>query len=101
MAPELVLKNQLDIRSDIYALGIVMYETATGKHPYPGGGGLDSMQKSVRVEPKAPSEAAPGISRPADRIILTAMNKDPDERYQNMDHLLEELSRLTEDDLSG
>jgi serine/threonine protein kinase len=78
-----------------------MYETATSKHPYPGGGGLDSMQKNVTVEPKAPSEAAPGISKPADRIILTAMNKDPEKRYQNMDDLLGELSRLSEDDLGG
>jgi serine/threonine protein kinase len=98
MAPELVLKNQVDSRSDIYAFGVVMYETATGKHPYPGGGGLDSMQKNVRVEPKKPSEVGPGISKAADRIILKAMSKSPDERYQYMEKVIEDLNRLSEDD---
>jgi len=101
MAPELVLKNQVDNRSDIYAFGVVMYETATGKHPFPGGGGLDSMQKNVRVEPKKPSEVGKGISTPADRIILKAMSKNPDERYQYMEDVLEELDRLSENDLGG
>ncbi|MFC1671957.1 serine/threonine protein kinase, partial [Planctomycetota bacterium] len=101
MAPELVLKNQVDVRSDVYAFGVVMYETATGKHPFPGGGGLDSMQKNIRVDPKSPSEVKADISQPVDRIILKAMHKSPDQRYQDMGKVLEELTRLSEDDFGA
>ena len=101
MAPELVLKNQVDARTDIYAFGVVMYEVATGRLPFAGEDIYDRMQKSVSAKAKPPSELAKGITKSADAMTLRCMAKDPEERFQTMDDILEHLSYMKESDFGG
>ncbi|GAF72775.1 unnamed protein product, partial [marine sediment metagenome] len=98
MAPELVLKNQVDQRTDVYGFGVVMYEVVTGRLPFSGGTGFERMQKNVSVEAKPPSEVLPGIPRAADLLILKAMAKDPKQRFQTIDEVQEHLSYMNESD---
>ena len=101
MAPELVLKNQVDQRTDIYAFGVVMYEVAAGKLPFSGDNTFDRMQKSVSAVIKPPSEMAKGITKSADAMTLRCIAKDPKERFQAMDDVLEHLSYMKESDFGG
>lgn len=101
MAPELVLKNQVDQRTDIYALGVVMYEVATGRLPFAGENIYDRMQKSVSMKARPPSEIVPNVTRSADALIFRCMIKNPEQRFQTMDDILEHLSYMKESDFGG
>jgi eukaryotic-like serine/threonine-protein kinase len=84
MSPEQLMGKQLDGRSDVYALGVVAYETITGRLPFPdakGPAGLITAQ--LKQTPQPPSQAAPKANLPpaADRAILKALEKDKNNRH--------------------
>ena len=101
MAPELVLKNQVDRRTDVYAFGVVMYEVATGRLPFAGENIYDRMQKSITAKAKPPSEFARGVTKSTDALIFRCMTKNPSERFQTMDEILEHMSYMKESDFGG
>jgi len=98
MSPEQLQKKALDARSDIFSFGITMYELFAGRHPCDGTD-TRQIQKQIcspryRFEP--PSKYNPDIDAALDRIILKAMRRNIDKRYQSCTEMLMDLNRLTQ-----
>jgi serine/threonine-protein kinase len=94
MAPEQVRGGSVDPRTDIYSLGIIMYELFTGKTPYTGKDPIEIAFQHVEGKPKPPSVHAPDLPPALEAIILQAMAVQPDDRFQNMHALRETLATL-------
>ncbi len=99
MSPEQISGQRVDIRSDIFSTGAVLYEILTGQKPFPGDTTATLTFKILQVDPVPPIEVNPCISPPMSAITLKALAKDPAERYQSPaemhDALRQHLERLT------
>ncbi len=94
MSPEQVRGEvSLDGRSDIFSLGVVLYEMITSKLPFQGEGVGDTIFKIVSSEPTPPGSFNPELLPFQERAILKSLRKNPDDRYQVADQLYEDLSR--------
>jgi serine/threonine-protein kinase len=91
-SPEHARGGYTDAKSDIYSLGIVMYEMLTGKVPFDADTPVSVALKQVQEEPVEPIKVNPNIPIGVNRIILKAIQKDPNTRYQNATEMLEDLS---------
>ena len=94
MAPEQVRGGSVDPRTDIYSLGIIMYELFTGTTPYVGNDPIEIALQHVQGTPKPPTAHAPDLPPVLEAIILKAMAMQPDDRFQSMDTLRETLAAL-------
>jgi eukaryotic-like serine/threonine-protein kinase len=94
MAPEQVRCQQVDTRTDIWGAGAVLYEMATGERPFPIASGLKLIEAIQHLDPPAPSTLNRQTSPALDAVILKALDKDPDRRYQSACELGVDLSRL-------
>jgi len=82
MSPEQVMGQQLDGRSDLYSLGVILYELAAGSRPY-SGENLASIFRAITLDnPKDPAEINPGIPSGLGKLIMKSLNKKADERFQ-------------------
>ena len=95
IAPEQARGAAPDARSDVYSLGIVMYEMLTGKLPYVGKTDLEVAVKHMNTEAVRPRDIVPTIPEELERICLKAMASDINERYQSADELLNDLERYS------
>jgi serine/threonine-protein kinase len=91
MAPEQVRGRAIDTRTDIYSLGIVMYELYTGRPPYKEQDHMATLFKHVEGNAPPAKEKNPEISDELNRIIMRAIHVNPEERYQSVDELLNDL----------
>ncbi len=91
MAPEQLTGQGVSPRTDIYALGAVLYEMATGTRPFTEEFVPELARSILHKKPVRPSELNPAISPRLEATILKCLEKDPDKRYQHMRQLLEDL----------
>ncbi len=99
MAPELVLGHRIvhDPRSDIYSLGATLYELLTLKPVFDGRDRQELLRQIAQDEPLAPNKLDRAIPRDLETIVLKAMDKDPQRRYQTAQQLADDLGRFLED----
>jgi serine/threonine-protein kinase len=83
LSPEQIEGRKQDGRSDLFSLGVVLYEMLTGVRPFSGDSLGDVCAQILTVEPVAPSKRNPGVPAAFDRILARCLAKDPDERYQS------------------
>jgi|GEM_PF-979112 len=82
VSPEYMLRGQVDHRSDIYALGILAYEMLTGNSPFQGDSVYATMTKRLKQDPVPPSQVRSDTPETLDKIVLLAMAREPEARYQ-------------------
>jgi serine/threonine-protein kinase len=94
MAPEQVQGGTVDERTDIYSLGVIMYEMFTGRPPYTGKDPITILYQHVQGNAAAPRTLNAAISAVLEDIICTAMAVDPAQRYQNIDMLRQSIEAV-------
>ncbi|WP_019631606.1 Stk1 family PASTA domain-containing Ser/Thr kinase [Actinomadura atramentaria] len=94
LSPEQARGERVDTRSDIYSTGCVLYELLTGRPPFTGDSPVAIAYQHVREEPVPPSQIDPNIPQWADAIVLKAMAKDADHRYQTATEFRQEIQRV-------
>lgn len=93
MSPEQITGQPVGPRSDIFAVGIILYQFLTGEKPFQGQGLFAVQQKIVYEQPTLPSALSPLISSVFDRVVLRALAKRPEDRYPNARSFKEDLQR--------
>jgi serine/threonine-protein kinase len=94
LSPEQARSAPVTAASDLYSTGVVLYEMLTGKVPFTGDSAIEIAMKHVNELPAAPSTLRPEIPPDLDQIVLRALAKDPDDRYQTAEEFIEDLERL-------
>ncbi|MBN2381307.1 protein kinase [bacterium] len=101
MSPEQAQGKPVDPRSDIFSLGILLYQMITGHHPFQGENSIELISSILKDKPKAITEYNTGIPRALWEITNKCLDKDPDRRYQSSSDLHSELAALKADFSSG
>ena len=91
MSPEQVKGRAVDGRSDIFSLGVMLYEMVTNEKPFPGQNITTVIYKIVNEDPVPPRQINPTIHPGISAVVMRALEKEPDQRYQNCREMLEDL----------
>ena len=94
LSPEQARGDPVDARSDVYSLGCVLYEILTGEPPFTGDSPVSVAYQHVREDPVPPSERHEGISADLDAVVLKALAKNPENRYQTAAEMRADLVRV-------
>jgi eukaryotic-like serine/threonine-protein kinase len=94
MAPEQAITDKVDARSDIYGLGVVMFRIFTGRLPFTVMDRARLIGNHIYVTPPRPTEIRKELDPRLEEVILTALRKNPDNRYPSMEVLVEDIERI-------
>jgi serine/threonine protein kinase len=94
MAPEQVTGGAVDRRTDVFALGVVLYEITTGRRLFRAKSPVESVDKVQHLKIPPPSRLVPGYPRPLEEVVMTALQRDPARRFQSAGALEDALSEL-------
>jgi eukaryotic-like serine/threonine-protein kinase len=98
MSPEQVMGEQLDARSDLYAVGVVLYQLLTGRPPFDGAGEYAIASSHLRAMPIDPVSINQNIPTPLSEIVLKSLSKSPDSRFQTAKEFLDALRSIRWDE---
>ena len=103
MSPEQALSKPVDGRTDIFSLGIILYELSTGRRPFGGEGKnlMTVLNEIVETTPQEPLVLMPSVPKELSRIIMKAMQKEPGKRFQTGKEMAEALRRCLEEAAPG
>ncbi|MCV7432811.1 Stk1 family PASTA domain-containing Ser/Thr kinase [Mycolicibacterium bacteremicum] len=94
LSPEQARGEKVDARSDVYSLGCVLYEILTGEPPFVGDSPVAVAYQHVREDPAPPSTRHSGVSPELDAVVLKALSKNPENRYQSAAEMRTDLIRV-------
>jgi len=94
LSPEQARGAQVDQRSDLYSVGVVLYELLSGKVPFTGESPVEIAMKHLSDTPPPPSELNPDVPEELDKIVMRALAKDPARRYQSAEEMSADLERI-------
>jgi serine/threonine-protein kinase len=94
LSPEQARGAPVDPRSDLYSLGIVLYEMLTGKVPFTGDTPVEIAMKHLSQVPEPPSKLRPDVPHDLDAVVMRALAKDPDQRYGSAEEMDADLARV-------
>lgn len=94
MSPEQIRGLPVDYRTDVFSWGVLLYEMLTGSHPFDAPTSLAGMNAILEATPQPANSRVAGLPPPVDGILARAMEKAPEDRYQSVAELLDELSQL-------
>src|SRR5215211_3139578 len=94
LSPEQARGETVDARSDLYSTGCLLYELIAGRPPFVGDSPVSVAYQHVREAPVPPSQLDPEITPEIDAVVLKALAKDPDDRYQSAAEMRADISRL-------
>jgi serine/threonine protein kinase len=97
MSPEQVSRGTVDRRSDVFALGIVLYELTVGQRLFKGTDEVETLRAVVEMKVRRPSEAVPGYPADLERIVLKALERAPERRYQSAREMQVDLEAFARD----
>jgi beta-lactam-binding protein with PASTA domain/predicted Ser/Thr protein kinase len=96
LSPEQARGSPVDQTSDLYSVGIVLYELLTGKVPFTGDSPVEIAMKHISATPEPPSHIRPDIPAELDKIVLRALAKSPQQRYKSADEMDRDLTRVAQ-----